>query len=140
MIFCEIAFFRGVQNEAFLQTSFVQLLKIFQGCGDNGTENDNGPGQVHPNQKDGQGGQGAVESFVSGGHGYGAGEAFTEQPEQNNCDQSTEKGVFDMNFFVGNQHINQKQQKRLMAAGRRLPSIMPLPAMSSGIICCRVNR
>ena len=108
-----LSFFGLAGDENFFQLAFVKLLIFLECGGENGAENDNGPGQVHPNQKDGQGGQGTVESFVSGGHGYGTGEAFTEQPEQNNCDQSTEKGVFDMNFFVGNQHINQKQQKKV---------------------------
>ena len=85
-----LSFFGLAGDENFFQLAFVKLLIFLECGGENGAENDNGPGQVHPNQKDGQGGQGAVESFVSGGHGYGAGESFTEQPEQNNCDQSTE--------------------------------------------------
>ena len=83
------------------------------GRGNDGAEDDNCPDQVHPDQKYRQGGEGAVQCFISGVAQNQQAENFADNPKQADGRGSAESRMADADLTVGDQHIYHNQDNKV---------------------------
>lgn len=106
------AFFNTVKVTVCFIFFFVwtlQGLKLFEGGGDDGAEDDDGPGQIHPDQKDGERGQCAIDGLIGCALHDDEAESLAQKPKQNDGYDGADAGVGNFDLFVGDQHVNHNQ-------------------------------
>lgn len=134
------ALFWFAGDEDFLERAVVKLAVFFQSGGNNGTENDHRPGQIHPDEKNGQSCEGAVEGFVGGCLDHKITESPTQDGEQDDGDKGADDGAADFDLFVGNQDVDKHQKKHRNQRGQEFAEQQLGVGQVFGHEFLRVNR